>query len=136
MKLLKLADNRMKVILAHETFEGSKEDVLRYLRMGLEVDDEEVCFALEELWLNSHDVAHFGVNLMFTHTSNLNVGRQVEVELKTLAMLREEYMQAYKNNPEGQELREIGNRLFSMYAALNVGGIMQLLNIKEDKKAS
>lgn len=48
---------------------GSWDQIERALISHYEIPAEEVSFAIVEMLLNQHDIAHFGVNRTLTHTS-------------------------------------------------------------------
>lgn len=74
IKLFKLADNEFitQCLSMGLRLEGNTKETIEHLFI-LGVDTTEINLAMKELTKNSHDVADFGVNRMFTFTKKMDL---------------------------------------------------------------
>jgi hypothetical protein len=135
-KVMKTADDRFKVIDEMFTFEGDLDAVKGYLKDELQVDAEEISFALDTMRLQKHDTAHFGVNFTFTHSSDSRSVGHVVAELRAIRDLRKEFTYMCSKYGDAVETKEVHARLISLYAALNVDAILTLVDPVGESKAA
>jgi len=136
MKLIKTGKDLFKFVSAVATVEGSEAQMRQHLMEDVGIESEELYFAVEQMWVHHHDTAHFGVNRLFTHTSNQATERMIVAELQAIRDLRREFVDAYKRSPSSPEMHAIGERLMSLYMSLNVEGVLQVLNVKGESLAA
>ncbi len=136
MKLIRTANQKFKVELeSGSVIEGAWGEIQAYMLFELEVDKEELDFALETARCASHDTMHFGVNRMFTHSSSATRVRNLVEELKAIQSLRAELRERLIDNPHDMEAIEVMDRLIALYDSLNVRGVIEALDGSQLKAA-
>ena len=133
---MKLSNERYKVFDNVMTYEGKLAEVIMYLELELNVAIEEIEFALTTMSSQKHDTAHFGVNFAFTHSSNSNSVSHVVADLRAIRALRMEFKDACERFGDSIESRESHARLISLYSALNVDAVLQLVDPIGESKAA
>jgi len=135
MKLIKLNNGNLRVESETSSFDGPSSLVTSHLVEHFGVDKEDLDFALLEMEASRHDVAHFGINYMFTHTSHSVWEKALLEECRAIQCLREEFECEYLRDPAGEMTRGLHQRLMSLYATFNVQRVLKVLNLKEDLAA-
>jgi hypothetical protein len=136
MKLIKLRQNRYQVLEDNYAFEGSWADTYTYMVHDLDMDSDDIQFAMAEMQSKGHDTAHFGVNYLFTHTSQSVAVKHVLTELRTILELRREFHKSAQECPDSPLTRDTFNRLMSMYMAQNVEAALEALESVDEKKSA
>lgn len=66
-KVYKHSENRFSIKEENVKYTGNKEFILKQL-INFGVEEDEIVFAFSFFDTKNHNVAHFGVNNMFTHS--------------------------------------------------------------------
>jgi hypothetical protein len=132
MKLINLYNGTYKLVLDNgTTIEADRVKVSRYMWVDLDIEADEIEFALAEIARLSMDTAHFGVNGTFTHCTNSKVVNNVLAELKAVQSLRRELVEVCAMDPNRVYTNDAGIRLLNLYIALNVDAIVDVIEGKD-----
>jgi len=130
MKLVKTTRDTWIVHDGPVEFEGTWPIICHELQHSWDVALEELNAAVTYMDLKQHDTAHFGVDRTFLFTSNSTEVACKLVELEAIRDMKDHFRVLARNDINSPETKLAHFRLISLYNALDVRGLLALL---EDK---
>jgi hypothetical protein len=136
MKLTKLNNTRYSVFGDMAQVEGDLDCVSTFLIKQYEVDPEELEYALAEMAQNGHDSASFGIDRRLVCTFKAATIDAITPELRAIRDVRVAFHEAYIEDPGSVDTRISARNLQSLYIALNVNGLLDILDGHSNNRRS
>lgn len=127
MKLIKLSATMYRAETPTATIDGDYGLVERYL-ISHGIGQDDLFWATEEMKINGHDTAVFGPHGDLRFTFRAATLDSLILELQAIESVQQDFTRLFANDPASREARATLDRLVSLYAALNVSGLLSLLD--------
>jgi len=136
MKLVRLADKHFKIVMESYTIEGNWQTVKEHMLRDLDMDMDEIGFALECMTLKSHDTAHFGINRCFIYTSDSKAVDKVLAELKAIQSVKQELVTEFQRDKDGAGFKYAQSRLLNLALTLDLERAIELIESEQGDVAA
>lgn len=124
MKLIRISQDTFRVIDDAVLFEGTLSETENYMIESRGVESHEFAKALECMLRAGHDSASFGIDRTFIISFDSSAANNYVLELKAIDHVRRELRSVPPLSPE---FNDAGDRLAYLYMALNVRGLLEIL---------